>query len=335
MQYIGIDLHAQHFSVAVLKEGKFVFETTVVTSPESLVQTVEAIASPKAVVMEESTCSAWAFRVLQPHVDRLVIADPCHNRWIGRDEKLDDVQAARKLAQLLQGGFIRPVHHAAEEGQAFKELVLLHHQTSRELTRFKNRLKAKFRQHGVPCTGRDVYRPACRAEWIAKLRAPDADFQAELLLATIDHLTAQKKAVHRQLALRARQHPEIDRFQGIPGVGLIHAATFFAIVDTPQRFTTRGKLWTYCGIGLAARRSDAMSGPEHLTRRGNRLLKSMAKSSALRAITLGDNRFARQYRRLTQEQHQSHANAWLTVSRAMVSTLTALWCKGEDYHDLD
>ena len=188
LQYIGIDLHAKHFSVAVLKEGEFVFEATLPTSPENLTETLGALPGPKAVVLEESTLAAWAFQVLQPHVETLVVADPCDNRWLGRDEKMNDAQSARKLAHLVQGGFIHPVHHAGEDRQAFEELVLLYPQTSRELTRFNNRLKAKLRQHGVPCTGREVYQPAARAAWLGKLQAPDAGFQAELMLATVDHL---------------------------------------------------------------------------------------------------------------------------------------------------
>jgi transposase len=332
MRYVGIDLHAQHFSIAVLENDGFAFEATMPTSPENLRDAMDAIAGPKTVVFEESTLAAWAHRTLLPHAEHVIVSDPCQNRWIGNDEKLDDEEAARKLAQLMRGGFIHPVHHADEGRQAFKELVLLYHQTTREVTRFKNRVKAKFRQHGVRCTGTKVYHPQHRDEWLAKLQAPGVDFQAASLLSTVDHLTEQKKSIKRRITQRAKQHSEIGRFQEVPGVGIIGAVTFFAIVDDPYRFATRGKLWTYCGLGLARRKSDQMTGPEHLNQRGNRYLKAMAKTSGLRATNLGNNRFSRQYERLTAN-HQPHAKAWLTVSRAIVNTLDALWRTGEHYRD--
>jgi len=332
MRYVGIDLHAQHFSIALLEQDGFTFEATMPTSLENLRDAMDAIAGPKTVVFEESTLAAWAYRTLLPHAEHVVVSDPCQNRWIGNDEKLDDEEAARKLAQLMRGGFIHPVHHADEGRQAFKELVLLYHQTTREVTRFKNRVKAKFRQHGIQCTGLDVYRSQSRGEWLGKLRAPGVDFQVGLILETVDHLAGQKKALKRRIASHSQRYPEIGRFCTVPGVGIIHAATFFSIVDDPHRFATRGKLWTYCGLGLAKRTSDQMTGPEHLTRRGNRRLKVIAKRSALLAMSRGSNRFARQYQTLLAK-HQPHSKAWLTVSRSVVSTLVAIWRTGEEYRD--
>lgn len=332
MRYVGIDLHAQHFSIALLEEDGFTFEATMPTSPENLKDTMDAIAGPKTVVFEESTLAAWAYRTLLPHADHVVVSDPCHNRWIGNDEKVDDEEAARKLAQLMRGGFINPVHHADEGRQAFKELVLLYDQTTRDVARFKNRTKAKFRQHGIRCTGIKVYHPSRREEWLGKLQTPDADFQVASLLSTVDHFTEQKKSIKRRITQHAKRYPEIGRFQDVPGVGIIGAATFFAIIDDPRRFATRGKLWAYCGVAIARRKSDRMSGPEHLNRHGNRRLKAVMKTAARRAIHLGNNRFSRQYDRLIAN-HQPHSKAWLTVSRAVISTLDALWRTGEPYDD--
>lgn len=332
MRYVGVDLHARHFSIAVLEDDGFTFEATLPTSPENLRDAMDAIAGPKTIVFEESTLAAWAHRTLLPHAEEVVVSDPCQNRWIGNDEKLDDEAAARKLAQLMRGGFIHPVHHADEGRQAFKELVLLYHQITREVSRFKNQVKAKFRQHGVPCTGRDVYRSQSRGEWLGKIRAPGVAFQAASLLSTVDHLAEQKKSIKRRIASHSKRHPEIGRFGEVPGVGIVCASTFFAIIDDPRRFATRGKLWAYCGLGLARRKSDQMAGPEHLTRRGNRRLKAVTKTSGLRAIHLGDNRFARKYERLIAN-HQPHSKAWLTVSRSLVSTLDAIWRTGEEYRE--
>ena len=35
----------------------------------------------------------------------------------------------------------------------------------------------------------------------------------------------------------------------IPGIGLIHAATISAIIETPHRFANKKKVWMYAGIG--------------------------------------------------------------------------------------
>jgi hypothetical protein len=114
--------------------------------------------------------------VLQPCADQVVVADPLDNHWIAGDEKSNDETAARKLAQLLRAGLIHPVHHSGEQRQLFKELVLAYQDTTGELVRLRNKLKAKFRQHGLHCTGQSVYSAGKREQWSARLQARGARF---------------------------------------------------------------------------------------------------------------------------------------------------------------
>ncbi|MCH8012124.1 MAG: hypothetical protein IIA61_09295 [Candidatus Marinimicrobia bacterium] len=77
------------------------------------------------------------------YVDQVVVADRWHNRLIyGADQKYDLLDAS-KLVHLLRGQFIHPVHHTHDpEREEFKNLVLTYHDVTKQLTRFKNKLKA-------------------------------------------------------------------------------------------------------------------------------------------------------------------------------------------------
>lgn len=331
MQYIGLDLHAKSFSMWVLDaDGQFLWTQTAGTSGENLVRLVSTLAGGKRVALEESTMADWAYRLLQPHA-KVIVADPRHNRWIAGDEKIDDETAARKLAELLKAGLLKPVHHSSSaERQAFKELVQAYHDQSKQITRYKNKLKAKFRRRGISCSGSAVYGEHDREAWLAKLPGEGARIQVQLLWDTLDHLVAQQQQLRREIVRLGKQFPQIARFQKLPGVGLIRAATFFAFVDTPHRFGTKGKLWAYCSLGLAKAQSGETCGPEHLTYFGNRVLKDALKGAALSAIRAADNPFADKYRRLLQDKLAPEL-ARLSVARSIATTLWALWRKDEDY----
>jgi len=323
MIYIGIDLHVRQLSIAVLdQDNSIIFEETLPTSCRNLKAAVTAFAEGKSVVFEESTLAAWAFGVLQPCADRVVVADPLHNHWIAGDEKSNDVTAARKLAQLLRAGLIHPVHHSSKQRQLSKELVLAYHDATGELVRFKNKLKAKFRQHGIQCSGQGVYGSRGRDEWLTGLKAAGARFQVSLLWESIDH--QQKEKLRGEIARQCKAFRVIEAFGHVPGIGLIRAATFFAIIDTPHRFADKRKVWAYCGLGVVGRQSDQMIGPKHLTRSGNRRLKDLAKGAAISAIGMGENQYARQYRSLLTKGIKPQ-NARLTVAPAIISTLYAMW----------
>ena len=50
-----------------------------------------------------------------------------------------------------------------------------------------------------------------------------------------------RKRARSRLQREARKFPQISRFQEIPGIGLIRAATFFAIIDTPLPISVASK----------------------------------------------------------------------------------------------
>ena len=73
-----------------------------------------------------------------------------------------------------------------------------------------------------------------------------------------------------------------------------------------------------------------MMGPKHLTRTGNRSRKDLAKGAAIWAIRTEQNQYSRQYRRLLAKG-TAPQNVQLTVARAIVATLYAMWRDGTAY----
>jgi len=332
VHYIGLDVHSKHFTAAVVDEqGRLLFRSTHPTSEHNLIEVVTSLQGRKRVAFEETTVAGWVYRTLRSVTEDVIVTDPRLNQWISRDADMDDDKAALRLANLARGNFVQRVHHTDDQTQAvFKELVLGHKKVSKELARAKNQLKAKFRQHGIVCDGDGVYSPAHAEDWLAKLKDEDSRFQARRYMRRIGHLTEEKQAYARRIAKRARAFPQIAAFEALPGIGIIRAATFFAIIDTPHRFANKRKLWTYCGLGLAHFSSDQMRGPVKLNPNGNRMLKELAKNAAQDAVRQGNNPFARHYQRLLANGVKSSC-AMLTVARAIVATMWAMWRKDETY----
>ncbi len=325
-------MHSKHSSVAVVdRTGQLLFEGQHTTSERNLRGVVASVSGSKVIALKETTVAAWVYRVLQQHANRVIVCHPRHNDAIAKSGNMTDAQAAHLLANLAPGKLIKPVHHPSDDGrQAFRKLVQSYHQLTREMVRVKNQLKAKLRQQGIPCSGSDVCQPHRRALWLAKIRHEDVAFQVEKLMETVEHLLEHKAAYLKRIRQRAKAFPQIAAFMALPGIGIVHAATFSAIVDEPRRFANRKRLWSYCGLGIAQRSSDGASTPPHLNRNGNRLLKSIAKSAAQHAVNHGDNVFARQYKRSVAGGIKPHC-AMLTVARAVVATMLAMWRKGEPY----
>ena len=338
MNYIGCDCHISTLDCAVVNErGQETKKQKMNTGVKGLMEFVKSIPKPRKIIIEEGTLANWLLEVCTDYGEKLIITDPKMNRWIGRAGQKNDAIDATKLAHLARGGYIKEIHHPIGDRRRFRELVMSYHDTVKSQTRIKNKLKAKFRQNGIKCSGETVYSVKYREEWKKKLP------QDKLVQVMVEGLWQQLDQVHEvqeellgHIRKQSRQYSEIKRFKQIPGIGTVHAATISAIVEDPHRFANKKKLWMYAGLGLAEKTSGEKVYSRSLTRSFNRLLKRALKQATEAAIIARDNQFRRQYLRLTLEKGIPSHRAKLTVARSMLATVYGIWKSGEDYDpDID
>ena len=95
------------------------------------------------ITFEEGTWAAWLFDLLKPHVTKVVVCNPRRNALLKEGNKSDRIDA-RKLAELLRGGLLRPVYHGENGIRTLKELARSYLTIVKDLSRVKNRLKALY-----------------------------------------------------------------------------------------------------------------------------------------------------------------------------------------------
>jgi len=333
MHYIGMDCHITNLEFAVVNEaGRLVKAHRVDTSVNGFMEFVKTVTPPRTIYMEEGTLAAWALETCVRFREKLVVTDAKKNHWIGSSGQKNDSIDALKLAQLARGGYIKEIHHPVGHRRRFRELMIAYHDTVRSTTRIKNKIKARFRQNGIQCTGATVYSETHREEWKGKLP------QEATLLLILDGLWRQLKQSEQTeeellaaARAQAKQYPEIKLFKDIPGIGFISAATISAILETPYRFADKRKVWMYAGLGIMTRSSGGKTYSEKLSTDYNRLLKYTLKQAAEAAIQAKDNPFRRKYLDMTLLRGIAPHRAKLTIARDMLATMWAMWRKGEKY----
>lgn len=333
MNHIGMDCHISTMEFAVVNEAGRLFKAGKVgTSAKGFLDFVRQIPQPRQIYMEEGTLAAWVLETCTHHGEKLVITDPKKNHWIGASGQKDDRIDALKLAQLARGGYVKEIHHPVGERRRFRELITAYHDTVKSTTRIKNKIKAKFRQNGIQCGGETVYLKAHREEWRAKLPPnPTLYLIIDGLWDQLEQLERTEKNLLAAAKAQAKQYPEIKYFQCIPGIGFIHAATVSAILETPDRFANKRKVWLYAGLGIVKKESGGKVYSKKLTRDYNRLLKYSLKQAVESAIRSKDNPFRRKYLEMTLQQGIMAHRAKLTIARNMLSIMYTMWRNGERY----
>ena len=108
-----------------------------------------------------------------------------------KSDKVD----ARKLADLLRTGMLRPVYHGEHGLRTLRELARSYQTISQDLNRVMNRIKALYRSWSIPCAGTQVYAPRYRQQWLQKIEHGGVRRRAELLYQQLDGLQTLRRTL--------------------------------------------------------------------------------------------------------------------------------------------
>jgi transposase len=255
VRYVGLDVHRDTISAAVLDaSGHLISQTVLVTRASAILDFVGGLRGLVHVTFEEGTHSAWLYDLLNGRVARVVVCNPRRNALMKSGNKSDAIDA-HKLADLLRMNGLTPVYHGEHSALAVQHLARSYTMLTEDTTRVMNRLKAVFRGRATGCAGAKLYGKRHRADYLAQLEAGGLRRQAECLYGELDALQPLRRQAKRELVVECRKHAAAKWLQSVPYLGPVRAAVLIGRVQTPHRFRTKRQFWTYCGLGVETRDS--------------------------------------------------------------------------------
>jgi transposase len=334
--YVGLDMGSSGFHQAAMDKERVVLKDRKFDTTEAnLIRAFEDIKGEVHVHLEAGELAAWVRRVLKNRVKRVVVGHPKSSAWIAKDPLKRDRLDAFKLADLLRMDQVHEVYYADDDQRTvFKQIVQHYDDVTSQEVRLKNKIKAAFREQGVIVKGKDVYSGAGRDPYLAAVPFAAAREAITQLYELLDVTLKAQKGAFKLMKRESEKYPEIARFDGVPGLGLVSASRFSAYVQTPHRFSAKRKLWRYCRLGITDRQSDGKPlGRQALDWNGNGRLKDMSRTAFMGALhTTDDNLFKRTYRGTLQRTH-NETHARLTTQRKILAVLLAMWKGGTEYQD--
>jgi transposase len=255
-----------------------------------------------------------------------------------QSDKID----ARRLAELLRLNHLHPVYHGEHGLRSLKELVRSYLTITKDLGRVMSRVKAIYRSWAIPCTGKQVYAPRHRAEWLGKIGEPGVRRRAEFYYQQLDALRTVRQQVRRELLAESKKHKAWKLLCQIPSIGPIRAAVLLGILQTPHRFRAKRQLWTYSGVGIETsssadhhvvegqlERKKKQVGIRGLNRNYNHDLKNLFKGAAIVAASK-PGPFAEFYATLLAKGMRPEM-ARLTLARKIATIVLIVWKRGVSF----
>jgi len=134
-KFVGLDVHRDAITIAVMNSaGKVIMESIIETKAVTILQFIQGLRGDVYVTFEEGTWAAWLYDLLKPHVTKVVVCNPRKSALLKDGSKGDKIDA-RKLAELLRGGYVKPVYHGENGLRTLKELSRSYLTISKDLTR--------------------------------------------------------------------------------------------------------------------------------------------------------------------------------------------------------
>src|SRR5207249_4222134 len=308
--YAALDLHSRYSVLGSMDyDGNTQPKVRFPTSALLLRKNIEALRQKKRPIyltMEAGAFTRWASAIARPLVERLIICEPRHNRLIHSNPTKSDEADVEGMCLLLRLGKLKEVWMGQDRTREIYRALVYELLNWRDAQReLKALIKARYRGWGVlKLNGLKVYRQHDRAieEWKETL-----------------------KEVERVGA----QFWEVQAFQRIPGIGPIAAHVFSAIIEQPERFPSKFKLWKYSRLSITDRSSDGTPlGYQRLDRSGNRELKPLSYHAWRTACksTTGSNAIKSFYQASKERTHDVR-HARLNTQRKILEAMWQMWLR--------
>jgi transposase len=280
MVYGAIDLHARQSQIRVLDEAGRVLRDGRVTTERTALITAFAELGLVRIVVEAGTESTWVAEALEAVGHTVVVVDPNYAPMYGewhRKVKTDRRDVAA-LAEANRRGWYRAVHRRSAAQRGVQRVLRSRRQLIQMRTGAIALTRALLRQVGLR-VGRGTSESL--AARVRALAVPEA-LAATLapVLDVLDAVTTAVATLDAQVHTQTADDPVVERLQTVPGVGLIVAATFRAVVDDVGRFAAAAQV--SAALGLVPREDSSAERRHrgHITKAGPRELRSLLVQAA-------------------------------------------------------
>ncbi len=343
-KYIGMDLHSQTIQAAVINDtGKVILESTIATEASAVLDFIGGVQGILHVAFEEGIHAAWLYDLLRARVAQVMACDPRqlpHHKGENRNDKVD----ARQLAEWLRlGGVLKAVYHHPTGLRTLRELVRSYTTLVGDTTQVMGRVKAIYRARAIPTPGTRVYSPRSRDAWLNQLREPGVRRRTEWLYQQLDTLLLLRRDARKAMIAESQKHPAYKVLRSIPTLGPVRVAVLMAVIQTPHRFRTNRKLWTYVGLAVVSQstanhrfvqgqltRSRKPALILGLNRNHNHALKEIFKGAAATAVAKSGPLHEFYARQLAAGQSTEIAR--VMVARKLATIVLTLWKRGERFN---
>lgn len=282
---VGLDVHARSVRLAALRADELLEERTLPYDEEAVERVLRRWPGVRCCYEAGPTGFGLYRYLVDRGIDCRVVAPGLVPQRPGDRVKADS-RDARKLARLLAGGLLEPIHVPSREFEAARDLVRAREDARLDRMRDRHRLSKFCLRHDrtLPTSSWTIV----RRKWLGEQRFEFAAEQCtfDTYVHTVDLVDARVEQLERAIREAAEQGPWaqlVARLRCLRGVDTLTALALAAEIGDFNRFRSAEEFMAFVGLVPSERSSGEQRRQGSITKVGNSHVRRLLVESAWHA----------------------------------------------------
>ncbi len=309
-RYIALDIHKKYCVIGgVDREGRVVLHAVRVEHADLEGWLKKNLRSTDHVVFE-STTNAWhVYDLLEPLVERVVVANPAKVKQIATARVKTDVRDTFILARLLAANLVPDVWVPPVHVRELRQLLSQRRQLVETHTQIVNRMHSVAHRHHLQHERGKRFNEKNTVWQKDKRLSKIEQFQLELEMENRECIEKQISRIGKEVAKMSHQQPwaeSMTYIMQLPGFGVITGMTVLAAIGEVQRFGTPQHLASYSGLTGGLDQSGTKLVQKGITKEGRKELRWAMVEVAQRAVK-SDPLWKHRFQEMQKRMHRNQA----------------------------
>jgi transposase len=282
---VGLDVHARSIRLAAVRADELLEERTLPYDEEAVERAVRRWPRVRCCYEAGPTGFGLQRHLVERGIDCQVVAPGLVPQRPG-DRVKTDPRDARKLARLLAGGLLEPIHVPSRQLEAARDLVRAREDARLDRMRDRHRLSKFCLRHGRRLPG--LSWGVARREWLSEQRFQFAAQQQtfDTYVHAVDLVDARIERLEHAIRETAAQEPwraTVARLRCLRGIDTLTAVAIVAEIGDFARFNSAEELMAFLGLVPSERSSGEQRRQGSITKVGNAHVRRLLVESAWHA----------------------------------------------------
>jgi transposase len=282
---VGLDVHARSIRLAVVRADVVLEERTLPYDEEAVARLLRRWPEARCCYEAGPTGFGLYRHLVERGIDCVVVAPGLVPQRPG-DRVKTDPRDARKLARLLGGGLLEPIHVPAPELEAIRDLVRAREDARLDRMRDRHRLSKFCLRHGrlLPTSAWTV----TRRKWLGEQRFahPAEQITFDTYLHAIDLVDGRIEQLDRAIRETAERGPWqilVARLRCLRGIDTLSALGLVAEIGDFNRFRSAEEFMAFVGLVPSEHSSGEHRRQGSITKVGNSHVRRLLVEAAWHA----------------------------------------------------